>query len=186
MLSAVIGSMAVVVQTTRNPESQLPVVRQQVSAIDKEIPVSSVASMSELQSRSTANRRFQMLLLGVFGIVALSLAVVGIYGVTSYWVVHRTQEIGIRIALGARGFDVLYMIAGKGMLLALSGILLGVAGSFAVTRVMKGILYEIKATDPLTFLAVALLLGTTAFAACCIPAWRAMRISPVEAFRDVQ
>jgi putative ABC transport system permease protein len=186
MLSAVIGSMAVVVQTTRNPESQLPVVRQQVSAIDKEIPVSSVASMSELQSRSTANRRFQMLLLGVFGIVALSLAVVGIYGVTAYWVVHRTWEIGIRIALGARGFDVLYIIAGKGMLLALCGILLGLAGSFAVTRLMTSLLYEIKATDPLTLLAVALLLGATAFAACCIPAWRAMRISPVQAFRDVR
>jgi len=152
-------------------------------------PVLSIRTMSDAVRNGPNGLLFFNLgakLTATLGFLGLTLAVVGIYGVIAYDVRQRTQEIGIRIALGARGFDVLYIIVGKGMLLALCGILLGVAGSLAVTRVMTGLLYEIKATDPLTFLAVALLLGATAFAACCIPALRAMRISPVEAFRDVQ
>jgi len=185
VMPAVIGSMAVIVRSNGNAQSLAPVIRQQVSAIDRDIPVSSLATMGELQTGSTATRRFQMLLLAVFAGIALTLAVVGIYGVTSYWVVHRTQEIGIRVALGARSADVLFLIVGRGMALALTGIVLGLAGAVGLTRLMSGLLYGIGATDPLTFASVAVVLAATALAACCIPAWRAMRVDPVSSLRNL-
>jgi putative ABC transport system permease protein len=126
-----------------------------------------------------------MLLLAVFAGIALTLAVVGIYGVTSYWVVHRTQEIGIRVALGARSADVLFLIVGRGMALALTGILLGLAGAVGLTRLMSGLLFGIGATDPLTFTSVAVILAATALAACCIPALRATRVDPVSSLRNL-
>jgi putative ABC transport system permease protein len=177
--------MAVILRSNGNPQSLALVVRRQVAAIDRDIPVSSLATMAELQTGSTATRRFQMLLLAVFAGIALTLAVVGIYGVTSYWVVHRTQEIGIRVALGARSADVLFLIVGRGMALALTGILLGLAGAVGLTRLMSGLLFGIGATDPLTFTSVAVILAATALAACCIPALRATRVDPVSSLRNL-
>ena len=124
-----------------------------------------------------------MLLLTAFAGVGLVLAVVGIYGVVSYWVVQKTQEIGIRMALGARPSDMLQFIILRGMVLALTGVLLGIAGALSVTRLMTSLLFGVGATDPLTFTTVAVLLTSTAFGACLIPAWRAMRVDPVVALR---
>jgi putative ABC transport system permease protein len=186
VMGPVMGSMAIVLRASGSPQNLAAAIRQQVSAIDRDIPVSSLATMNELQTGSTATRRFQMFLLAVFAGLALALAVVGIYGVTSYWVVHRTQEIGIRMALGASSRDVLYLIVGRGMALAVTGIVLGLAGALALTRLLAGLLYGIAATDPLTFTSVAVLLAATALAACCIPAWRATRVNPVIALRDIE
>src|SRR5206468_11612126 len=126
-------------------------------------------------------RRCFMLLLVVFALLALSLAAVGIYGVMSYAVTQRTQEIGIRMALGARTSDVLRLIVGRGMMLALIGIAVGLLASLALTRLMEGILFAVSPTDPQTFAVIALLLSGVALLACCIPARRATRVDPVVA-----
>jgi putative ABC transport system permease protein len=183
VMTAVIGSMAIVIRTTQKPETFARSIREQVSFLDRDIPVSSVITMSDLQFNSLGTRRFQMLLLTAFAGVGLVLAVVGIYGVVSYWVVQKTQEIGIRMALGARPSDMLQFIILRGMVLALTGVLLGIAGALSVTRLMTSLLFGVGATDPLTFTTVAVLLTSTAFGACLIPARRAMRVDPVVALR---
>src|SRR5262249_15550446 len=158
-------------------------VRRQVMALDKDIPLSSVATMTELQSNSLAPRRFQMMLLAIFACIAFALAVVGIYGVVSYWVLQRTREIGIRVAIGARPADILWLVVGRGMILAFAGIVLGLAATLGLTRLMAGLLYGVGATDLVTFTGVGCVLISTALAACCIPAWRAIRINAVAALR---
>jgi putative ABC transport system permease protein len=183
VMNAVIGSMAVVVRTNKNAESAVSAVRRQVLALDRDIPVSSVTTMAELESNSLAPRRFQMLLLGVFACLALALAVVGIYGVISYWVLQRTREIGIRVAIGARPADIPRLVVRRGTILASAGILLGIAAALGLTRLMVGLLYGVGATDLVTFTGVALLLLSTALAACCIPAWRATRVNAGVALR---
>src|SRR5262249_6275774 len=180
---AVIGSMAILVRTLEKPEGFAAAIREQVSILNKDIPVSSVKTMREIESNSVASRRFQMLLLTAFAAVALALAVVGIYGVVSYWVVQKTQEIGIRMALGARPSDMLQFIIARGMILSLAGVVLGLAGALFLTRLMTGLLFGVDTTDPLTFTAVAILLTSTTLAACLIPAWRAMCVNPVVALR---
>jgi putative ABC transport system permease protein len=183
VISPVIGSMAILVRTTRNPETFARLIRDQVAGLNKDIPVSSIATLGELQSGSVASRRFQMMLLAVFALAALILTIVGIYGVVSYWVVQRTQEIGIRMALGAQPATVLRFIIGRGMTLAAIGILLGFGSALSLTRLMASLLFGVGASDPLTFGVVAVLLAGTALAACLVPAWRAMRVDPVVALR---
>lgn len=140
-------------------------------------------TMDEIISSSLATREVSMILLGVFAALALGLASIGIYGVISYLVGQRTQEIGIRLALGAKRTDVLRLVLGEGMKMAAVGLFIGLLAALGLTRVMAGLLFGVSATDPLTFAAVALLLMLVALAACYIPARRAMRVDPIVALR---
>jgi ABC-type antimicrobial peptide transport system permease subunit len=140
-------------------------------------------TMEQVISNSLAARRFSMILLGIFAGLALLLSTIGIYGVISYLVGQRTQEIGIRVALGARRSDVLRMVLGHGMNMAMLGVLIGVGASLALTRLMSKMLYGVSATDPVTFGAVAVLLTCVALAASYIPARRATRVDPILALR---
>ena len=158
-------------------------IRNQVRAIEPNEPVNQVITMDERLSNSIAQRRFQMLLLGVFAAVALVIATVGIYGVISYAVSRRTHEIGIRMALGARGADVLRMVVWRGISLALVGVAIGLAAALALTRVLKNLLFEVSATDPATFALIALLLVAVALIASYIPARRATKVDPLQALR---
>lgn len=158
-------------------------VKKQVWSMDSLIPVSDVQSMDDLMSVSLAQQRFNLLLLGIFAALALILASVGIYGLMAYGVSQRTHEIGVRMALGAQRRDVLRLVVGEGVKLALAGIIIGVLGALALTRLMISLLFEVKPTDPATFAAVAILLSVVALGACYIPARRAMKVDPMVALR---
>ncbi len=177
--------LGVMVRTTGDPKSLLPAVRAQVQALDPELPVYLANTMEELLagSPSVFERRYLMLLLGVLAASALALAVVGLYGVISYSVAQRTQEIGIRVALGAQMRDILALVVGQGMKLALVGVAVGLAGAFGFTRLMGALLYGISATDPATFALVAVFLLGIALLACWVPARRAARVDPMVALR---
>jgi putative ABC transport system permease protein len=175
--------MTLAVRTSVEPMSLAAAIRQEVSALDRNVPITDVRTMEQILTRVTAQPRFNTLLLGIFAAVALALAGVGIYGVLSYSVTQRTREIGIRIALGARRGDVVRLVVGHGMLLTLLGVAIGLAASFALTRLMEGLLYGVSATDPWTFALVASLLTGVAFVACYIPARRAARVDPMVALR---
>jgi putative ABC transport system permease protein len=139
--------------------------------------------MDDVVANSLGTRRVSMQLFAVFAIAALLLAAIGIYGVMAYSVTQRTQEIGIRMALGAQGGDVLRMVVRQGMTLALIGIGVGLAGAFGLTRVLANLLFGVKATDPVTFVAISLLLTFVALLACYLPARRVSRVDPVIALR---
>lgn len=176
--------MSLVARTTlSDPAGLAATVQNAVQQIDKDQPISDVRTMNQVLGQSTATRRFNMLLLAVFAMIALILASVGIFGVMSYTVTQRTHEIGIRMALGAQMSDVFRLVVGQGMILVLIGVGLGLIGAFSVTRVMSSLLYGVSATDPLTFAGVALLLTSIAFLACLIPARRATRVDPMVALR---
>jgi ABC-type antimicrobial peptide transport system permease subunit len=140
-------------------------------------------TMEEIMSQSLSTQRFSMILLAVFAALALILSSVGIYGVISYLVGQRTHEIGVRIALGARRWDVLNLILSQGAKLTLLGIVIGVAASLGLTKLMTRMLYGVSASDPLTFISVVILLSLVALAACFIPTRRAMRVDPMVALR---
>jgi putative ABC transport system permease protein len=139
--------------------------------------------MEQILSNMTGDARFRTLTLGVFAAVAMLLSAIGIYGVISYSVAQRTQEIGIRIALGAQVRDVLQLVIGQGMKLALIGISVGIAGALALTRVLSDLLFNVSVTDPLTFAGVSALLALVALLACYIPARRAVNVDPMIALR---
>jgi putative ABC transport system permease protein len=175
--------MNVVVRTASDPTNLMAAIRQEVWAVDRDQPVASVDTMRQLVANAVAGARFNTLLLGVFAIVAMILSAVGIYGIMAYSVIQRTHEIGIRMALGAQARDILRMVVGQGMALALVGVALGLFASFALTRVMSSLLYGVTATDPLTFVGVSLALAAVAFVACYIPARRATKVDPMVALR---
>jgi predicted permease len=176
-------AMDVVVKTAGEPTGLLAAIRSEVQAVDKDQPLANVRTLDALLDRSLAPRRFTLLLVAAFASVALLLGAAGIYGVMSYSVSQRTQEIGIRLALGASTGEVLRLILGQGMRLSLLGIVTGLAASLAVTRLMKSLLYEVSATDPLTFAVIALLLTGVALLACYVPARRATKVDPMVALR---
>jgi len=157
--------------------------RAAVKAISGDHVMSKTQTMDEIISDSLASQRFSMAVLGIFAVLALALASVGIYGVISYVVQQRTQEIGVRVALGANRADVLRLVLGEGMKMAGIGVLIGLAAAFGLTRLMASLLFGVSATDPLTFTVVALLLTAVALTACYIPARRAMRVDPMVALR---
>ena len=160
-----------------------PAVRSALKGVDPNILVWETRTMDELVGRSVAPQRFNVVLLGLFAALAVLLAAVGIYGVLSYTVTQRTHEIGIRMALGARGRDVVRMVVRHGMLLALVGLAVGLAGALALTRLMAGLLYRVSATDPLVFAAVSLLLLLVSLVSCVVPARRATKVDPMTALR---
>jgi len=170
-------------RTDEEPSRMAPMVREQVAALDRDVPVYQVATMDELLNRSVAPKRFTLFLLALFAALALGLAAVGIYGVLAFSVSRRTHEIGIRLALGAHPRDILRLIVRQGMDLVFLGIVLGIAGAVALTRLMASLLYGVSATDPATFVAVAVLLTFVAVLACYVPARRAMRVDPMAALR---
>ncbi len=172
-----------VVRTTGDPMSYANAVRKQVLAVDKSQPVSEVRTMNQVLNATLGQRRLTMWLLGTFAGVALLLAVIGIYGVIAYSVAQRTQEVGIRMALGAERSDILRLVVGQGLVLTTAGVGLGLLGAFVLTRVMKGLLFGVSATDPLTFVGVALLFVAVALIASYLPARRAARIDPMMALR---
>jgi putative ABC transport system permease protein len=176
-------AMTLVVRSAGDPEALAAAVRGAVWSVDKDQPVYDVKTMRQLLSASTAARRFNMLLIGVFASVALALAVVGIYGVMSYTVEQRTREIGVRVALGAGARDIYRLIVGRGMATAGLGVGVGLAASFAATRAMKSLLFGVEASDPVIFASVALLLSAVALLACYLPARRAARVDPAVALR---
>ena len=151
--------------------------------MDRELPVFSVKTMDEYLAASVASPRFNTTLLSIFAAVALVLTIVGLYGVMSYSVAQRTNEIGIRMALGAQTRDVLSLVVKQGVKLVLIGLAIGLAGAFALMRVIASLLFGVTAKDPLTFAAVAALLTVVALLACYLPAQRAARIDPIEALR---
>jgi putative ABC transport system permease protein len=175
--------MYLAVRTTADPLSLTSAVRRQVFEIDKEQPVADVATMERLVATSLSQSRLSALLLAIFGAVALILAAVGVYGVMSYAVTERVREIGVRMALGATRRDVLWMVIGRVMALAGAGVLIGLGGALALTRLMKTLLFGVSAADPLTFAVIALLLTAVALLAALLPARRATKVDPMIALR---
>jgi len=173
----------VVVRTSLSASSVAAGIREAVNSIDKNLPVTDVESLNDAVGKSIAQERFRTFLLGCFSAIALLLAAIGIFGVISYSVAQRTHEIGIRMALGADRGTVLRLVLGQGTRLALYGLAIGVVASFLLTRLMSSLLYAISATDPVTFVAVMIILPGVALIACYIPARRAMRVDPIVALR---
>lgn len=171
------------VRTSSNPMALAPALRQEIRELDKDLPVTNVATMEQLLAESVAQPRFRTLLLGIFAVVALILASIGIYGVISYTVTRRTYEMGIRLALGAQTSEILKLIIRQGMTLAVIGVTIGIAAALILTRVMESLLYEVSVTDAATFAGVAGLLGLVALLACYIPARRATKVDPMIALR---
>ncbi|MCI0485263.1 MAG: ABC transporter permease [Blastocatellia bacterium] len=173
-----------VVRSSSDPLNLVASIRQELMALDKDLPLSKVRTMDEYVARAKTPARFTSVLSGVFAGIALLLTSVGIYGVISYSVARRTHEIGIRQALGAQSKDILRMVVGEGLGLALVGVGLGLIGAFALTRYLEGLLFNVSPTDPLTFAAVSVLLIGVALVACYVPARRAARVDPMVALRS--
>ena len=170
-------------RTNVDPSSLTSAVRDQIAALNKDQAVFNVRTMEEIVGQSVAPRRFSMMLLSVFALCALALASIGIYGVMSYAVAQRTREIGLRMTLGAQRWNVLRLVIGDGMKLTLAGVLLGVVAALALTRTIKSLLFGVSATDPVTFISIALLLLLVALLACWVPARRATKVDPMIALR---
>ena len=182
-LPAYVGISTLVVRTTGDPRPLTAAIREQVLAVDPNQPVYDVKTMDERVAVTLETRRFAVVLLGIFGALGLLLASIGLYGVLAFTVSQRTREIGIHMALGARARDVLLMVIRQGMSLVLVGVVIGIAGAYAVTRTIRSLLFEVGTTDPLTFVAVLLLLLAVGFIACYVPARRATKVDPLVALR---
>jgi putative ABC transport system permease protein len=182
--SGVGGGMTFAVRTAGDPNRALPAVRAAIHGIDRDVPIAAIATMDANISNSMGQRRFAMLLLGLFAAMAMVLASIGIYGVMSYSVTQRAHEIGIRMALGAARRNVLAMVMRQGLLLVGIGVVIGVAGALALTRLIASQLFGVQPSDPTTFVLVALTLVGVAALATFVPAMRATRVDPVVALRD--
>jgi putative ABC transport system permease protein len=175
--------MNVVLRASGDPQNYVAAIRREVRALDKNLAVSNLRTMEQLVSATIATPRLVVLLFGGFAAVAMLLAALGIYGVMAYAVTQRTREIGVRVALGAQTRDVMKLIIGHGMKLAVIGVAIGLAASFGLTRLMSELLFGVGPTDPLTFVGIALLLAAVALLACWIPARRATKVDPIIALR---
>lgn len=173
----------IMTRTEGDPMRLANTIREKVLEVDRDQPVSDVRTMEQVFEATLGQRRLTMLLLGAFAGVALLLATVGIYGSIAYSVAQRTQEVGIRRALGAQQGDILRLILKQGLRLALAGVAAGVGGAFALTRVIRSMLFHVGATDPATFAGIAVLFVTVALVASYLPARRAARVDPMAALR---
>jgi putative ABC transport system permease protein len=170
-------------RTAGDPLAAAPALRRTVKEVDADVPIADMMSMEQRVAGSVTQSRVNTMLLAALAAVALVLAGVGIYGVTSYSVEQRTREIGIRMALGARPEDVLRLVVRQGMAPVLVGLAVGLAGALAATRLLRSMLYDVSASDPVTFAAVALFLVGVALLSAYLPARRATRVPPTEALR---
>jgi putative ABC transport system permease protein len=175
--------LALLLRTQDDPEALAPSARAVLAGLDKNVPLFGVQTAESILEGEIASQRFYAILLTAFAAFAVLLAAVGIYGVLAYAVHQRVREVGIRLALGAQPRNVLWMILSEGLALAVFGLLVGLAGSFALTRLMSSLLYAVRPTDPLTFIGASLLLASIAVAAGYLPARRAMRVDPIVALR---
>ena len=175
--------MSIVVKTTGDPHALIPAVTKEVTQFDKDLPVFSVKTMNEYLASSVAAPRFNTTLLSIFATVALVLTIIGLYGVMSYSVAQRTNEIGIRMALGAQTHNVISLVVAQGLKLVLLGLAIGLVGAFVASRIVKSLLFGVTAKDPLTFTLAAVLLGAVGVLACYLPARRATKVDPIEALR---
>lgn len=178
-----LGDVPFVVRTATSGELSAPAIKHAIASVDPGLFVRAPLSGDGYLRDGMAPTRFAMALLTAFAALALVLAAVGLYGVIAYGVAQRTREIGVRVALGARDADVARLVLGEGIRLAAVGVVLGLAGALAATRALRGLLYGVNPTDPLTFVAIALLLAGVALLASYIPARRALRVDPTEALR---
>ena len=176
-------SMTLVVRSSGDPTALAAAVRQEVSAVDKDQPLSEIATMEQIFSKAVAPQRFNLMLVSLFAALALALSTVGVYGVIAYSVTQRAQEMGVRLALGANSRDILRLIIGQAMRVSLLGVALGLVGAVALTRVMSSLLFEVSATDPVVFVGLAVLLIVVTLVASYIPARRATKVDPLVALR---
>lgn len=175
--------MNVVVRTSVEPSQLINAVKDELRAIDPAQPAHNVMTMEQFISRSLQADRFSMWLLGLLSALAVLLAATGVYGVMSFGVNERTHEFGVRMAMGAQATDLVRLVLKQGLRLALPGVATGLVGAFALTRLMKSLLFDVSATDPVTFLTITLLLTVVALLACYLPARRAARVDPIIALR---
>ncbi|HYK87869.1 MAG TPA: FtsX-like permease family protein [Acidobacteriota bacterium] len=180
----VVHEISVIARARTSPVGVIEQARSAVSRMNSHQVMWGVQTMDEIVRNSLASRRFSMFLLGIFAGLALVLSSIGVYGVISYLVGQRSHEIGIRMALGAQRADVLRLMLGEGLRMAGVGVLIGLGVAFGITRLMSNMLFGVKATDPLTFAGVAVILSAVAFAASFIPARRATRVDPIVALRE--
>ena len=178
-----VGGVTFEVRTAGDPVTFVPAIRQAVREVDPNLPMAGVTTQVELANESLRTERLFTRLLSLFGLLALLLAAIGLYGVTAYAVSQRTKEIGIRMALGAQRYDVLKLVLSQGMMLTLIGVVIGAGGAIWLTRLMKTFLFGVSATDPATFIAIALLLAAVALLASYVPARRATKVDPLVALR---
>ena len=177
------GAPTLTIRTAGDPNAMTEEIRKILATLDPDAPLYTVRTMDDYFALALGRARFQTILLGIFAAIALILTAVGLYGVMSYTVLQRTPEIGIRVALGANKNDVLGMVLGRSFSLTGVGLLIGIGGAFGLTRLLSSLLYEVKPSDPLTFVAVAMVLGAVSLVASYVPAWRAARVDPMVALR---
>ena len=178
-----IRSMALVVKTSTDPTGLIGPIRREIRNLDANLPVANVQTMSEVVGATLSSPRFTGFLLVTFAVIALALSAIGIYGVLSYLVSRRTREIGIRLAIGAGRAQVLRMVLGNGLTLALAGVVLGLGLALVVARFMRTMLHGVGPADPLTFVSVGVTLSAVALLSSLVPAWRATRVNPVVALK---
>ncbi|HET9529838.1 MAG TPA: FtsX-like permease family protein, partial [Blastocatellia bacterium] len=181
--SEVVISLNIIARANQSAPSAMSAIRGEISRLDPEAAIYNIAAISDRVRELTAETRSYALLMGLFAVLALLLSMIGIYGVMAYSVSQRTHEIGVRMALGAKGPEVIRMIVKQGLMLTLAGVAVGLVAGIALTRLMVSLLYEVSATDPLTFAIVTVLISIVAIAACYIPARRAAKVDPVVALR---
>jgi putative ABC transport system permease protein len=175
--------MALLVRTPLDPAAVAPAIRGVVASLDPEVPVADIHQFTQIRDASISADRFRTLLLGAFGALALGLAIIGVYGVISYGVLQRTREIGIRVALGAQRAEIVRLVVREGMVTVGGGIVAGLVGGAALSRVLVTLLYEVKPWDPATFASIAVVIAGVALGACVLPARRALRVDPATTLR---